>query len=501
MKAMLKPLVALSMAALVAGCASMRGLHTDARMTDANGLRAEQSLVGAHLTPAAWPHADWWKAFGDPQLDALMGEALAGSPTLRVAEARIRSALAYAQTTHAAQLPQVNGDLNVTRERFPERGLVPPPFAGSWATQAQLQSTLSYDADLWGKNRAAYFGALGQARAAEVDAFAARLALAVNVTQAYISLQRAFLQLDVAQKNLKDREQFYDLTRQRFEGGIDTRLALKQAESTVPAAREQIQQLNEAIDLARHQLAALAGQGPDRGLALKRPALNRAVDAALPASVPAELIGRRPDLVAQRWRVEAAGRNIDVAKAGFYPNVNLAAFIGLQSLGLSGFFQAANATYGLGPAITLPIFDAGRLRGNLAGRNADYDTAVEQYNQTLVDAVRDVVDQLTSLKSIAAQKTEQRQSEAAAAEAYDLALQRFREGIGNYLEVLTAENQLLTQESLGVDLNTRELALSVNLTRALGGGFEPVQIPVASTQEEHPATARKSSWLAHLFGR
>ncbi|MDB5811767.1 MAG: transporter [Betaproteobacteria bacterium] len=499
MNTAIKSLAALALAMLLAGCASMRGLAPSANIADANTLRAEKSLVGTHLTPAAWPQSDWWKTLNDPQLNALMEEALAGSPTLRIAEARVKSALGFAQSTNAAQFPQINGDAAVTRERFPERGLVPPPFAGAWATQAQLQATLGYEADLWGRNRAAYLGAIGEARAAEIDAFAARLALSVNVVQAYVQFHRAFLQLDVAQKNLREREQLFDLTRQRFEGGLDTRLAVKQAESAVPGAREQIAQLDEAIDLARHQLAALAGQGPDRGLALQRPTVNAAMQAELPAAVPAELIGRRPDLVAQRWRVEAAAKNIDVAKADFYPNVNLSAFIGLQTIGLSGFFQAGNATYGLGPAVTLPIFDAGRLRGNLAQRNAGYDVAVEQYNQTLVDAMRDVVDQLTSMKSVETQRKDQALSEAAAQEAYDLAMQRYREGIGNYLEVLTAENQLLTQQSIGVDLRARELSLSVNLTRALGGGFEPVRMPTSQVHDEQ-VPAKKSSWLARLFG-
>lgn len=466
--------------ALAAGCAGTNGLSTRSSPDDASGLAASKSLAGAKLSPAAWPRTDWWKRFNDPQLDRLMDEALGGSPSLAVAQARVRKALAFATTTKAALAPQVNGAMEITRERFPEHGLIPPPFGGAWDTQAQLEASLDYEADFWGKNRAAYASALGQAKAAEVDAFAARLALSVGVAQAYVRLERAYLQLDVAGKTLKEREQIYALTRARFDSGIDSRLAVKQAESALPATREQIAQLQETIGLARNQLAALLGQGPDRGLAIARPTAHVFAAAAIPTNLPAELLGRRPDIVAQRWRVEAARKDIDVAKAQFYPNVSLTAFIGFQSIGLPGFLQAASRTLGAGPAVTLPIFDGGRLRGNLAGRNADYDLAVDLYNQTLVEALRDVVDQLTSFKSLDEQRKQQKLAQATAQEAYDLALLRFREGIGTYLEVLTAEAQLLAQESLDVDLRARELDLSINLTRALGGGFENTPAPLAA---------------------
>ena len=196
----------------------------------------------------------------------------------------------------------------------------------------------------------------------------------------------------------------------------------------------------------------------------------------LPSTVPAELLGRRPDLVAQRWRVESANKDIAVAKAEFYPNVNLIAFIGLQSIGPSGFFSAASRTMGVGPAVTLPIFEGGRLRANLAGKNAAYDIAVEEYNQALVAALRDVVDQLASFRSVAAQRVEQKQALASAQEAYDLALLRYREGLGNYLQVLSAESPLLQQQSLEADLRARQLALAIELTRALGGGYTVASI-------------------------
>ena len=465
--------LALPLVVAIAGCASTAGIAPHSSPRDAGTLASGRSLNGTPVRAGTWPSQDWWTMLRDPQLDALVDEALRDSPTLAVASARTRKALAAADARRSSLAPRIDGRADSTRERFSENGLTPPPFGGSTRTLNQLQATLSWEIDFWGKNRAAYDAALGDARAAEVDAYAARLALSTNIAQAYVQMQRAYLLRDVAQKTLAERERIYSLTRDRNAAGLDSRLELKQAESALPATRETIAQLDERIDLARNQIAALLGAGPDRGLAIARPASMMAAVATLPSIVPAELIGRRPDIVAERWRIEAASRDIASAKAQFYPNVNLVAFVGLQSLGASSLLTAASGMAGVGPAVTLPIFDAGRLRANLAGKDADYDIAVEQYNQTLADAMRDVVDQLASFRSVSAQRDEQAKALATTREAYDLALLRYREGLGNYLQVLSAEQPLLAQQSLDADLRARELELSINLVRALGGGYEP----------------------------
>ena len=474
--------VAVASAALlvVAGCASTHGLKPQAAVNSAESLQADRSLAGASVDTAAWPAQNWWTRFGDPQLDRLIGEAVAGSPSLKVALARAQRAAALADEAASARSPRVDSSLSATRERFPEHSLIPPPYAGGWATFDQLQTTLSWDIDFWGKNRAAFEQALGEARAATLDAQAARLALSVDVAHAYVQLMRAYLQLDVAQATVEQRETVFALTRDRNAAGIDSRLELKQAEAAVPAAREQVVQLNETIALTRNQIAALLGQGPDRGLAIERPAAMVSADAALPSRVPSELMGRRPDIRAQRWRVEAARRGVDVAQSQFYPDVNLNAFVGFQSLGTSSFLSLGSREIGVGPALSLPLFDAGRRRANLADADAQYDAAVEQYNQTLSDALRDVVDQLSSFRSVSAQRIEQEQALAASRDAYDLAVLRYREGVGNYLQVLSAEAPLLVQESLEADLRARALDLSINLVRALGGGVDEGSTPLAS---------------------
>jgi NodT family efflux transporter outer membrane factor (OMF) lipoprotein len=479
MKAFVAVIAGVVFAALAGGCASTAGLSTQAEPRDVAQLGVERSLAGTPVA-ATWPVADWWKSLNDPQLDRLIDEALTGSPTLRVAEARTRQALAQAGVARAALFPQVNADAELIREHPSERGATPLPPGSDWATLHQLEATLSWEIDFWGKNREAYEGALGAARVADIDAHAARLALSVDIAHAYVQLQRAYLQLDIAEATLKQRDQVYALTRDRNAAGVDSLLEVKQAESALPATREQIAQWEEAIALTRNQIAALLGQGPDRGLAITRPSASTGATVALPSAVPAELLGRRPDLTAQRLRIEAQSHDIASAKAAFYPNVNLVALVGFQSLGAAGFLTSASRMASFGPAITLPIFDAGRLRANLAETNAGYDIAVEQYNQMLADALRDVVDQLASFRSVDEQRAQQSLAVATSRQAYDLALLRYREGIGNYLQVLATEAQWLSQESLDADLQARRLALSIDLVRALGGGFDPASSMIAN---------------------
>jgi len=456
---------------LVVGCASFDGSGLPRfHLIDGNQIESAESLKKSAISPASWPVSNWWERYGDPQLSQLVTEALKDSPSLRIAEARMRQATALAGIADAARSPQVSGKLNDTRQRFSANSTVPKPLAGTWNSFNETTLNFSYEFDFWGKNQAAVDAALDRMHASEVDARAANLILTFGVVQTYFRLAQAYEQLDLAELVLKQREDLLGLTRQRVTAGIDSDVELKQAESALPSGRQQLAAWHEAIAITRNQLAALLGKGPDRGFALARPGLTHEQVVELPSSVPADLIGRRPDVVAQRWRVEAAGRDIDVAKAQFYPNISLLAFVGFQSLGLSQFLKAGSQVTGMGPAVSLPIFDGGRLRGNLGARHADYDAAVEQYNQTLVDALHDVVNQLTSIQWLVEQRDQQVLAVQTAQIAYELSMQRYRAGLGNYLQVLIAESQVHIQKKLLIDLNARALQLDANLIRALGGG-------------------------------
>lgn len=457
-----------ALAVLLAACANPGGIAPQAQLREA-------ASVGLTEQPSEAPvAADWWSAYGDAGLDRLVAQALAGSPSLGQARARQARALAVTEAADAALLPQLNLGVDLTRQRYTENGAVPAPLAGSVRETGLLQLSGSWEMDFFGRYGAALQAALGNVRAASADAQAARALLAQQVVRGWLQLARTQDQLAVAERTLAQREQQLALVRDRVAAGLDTRLELRQAEGGLPEARQQIEALREQIQLARHALAALAALPPG-ALQDAAPSLAALQAPVLPAVLPADLLGRRADVQAARWRVEAATQDMASARAQFYPNISLPGFAGLSSIGLGNLLEAGSLQWGIGPALRLPLFDAGRLRANLRGKAADLDAAVESYNAAIVGAVREVADQLASAGSIAVQQREQRAAQQAAEGAYDIALQRYRAGLGNYLQVLTAESSVLAQRRQQVDLAARALDTQAQLAHALGGGVALAQ--------------------------
>ena len=445
--------------------------------------RVDIAALGATRAAVEWPREDWWRRYADAQLDALEADALAGSPTLASARARVARADAAAGVARAALLPSLSGNGTVDYQRYSENYIFPPPYAGNWSTDSRLTLDFVYEIDFWNKNGAALASALSQAQAANADAQAARVLLTTNVARTYFNLQRLFAQREVSRATIAQREDVVRLTSDRFAAGLDTRVEVRQAEAALATVRTELAQYDDSIATTRHQLAALVGSGPERGLSIVAITPLHPPTTALPAAVPLDLIGRRPEIVASRWRAEAAGSDIEVAQALFYPNINLVAFAGLQSIGLSKLFEAASGIAGVGPALHLPIFEGGRLNANLRGREADRDLAVSTYNQAVIDAVRDVADALSSIDHLASVAAEQAKARAATTDAYNLAVIRYKAGLGNYLTVLTAQTQQLVQDRLDADLKARAFELDVNLARALGGGFaEPARVNVSAAK-------------------
>ena len=457
--------IASSLILTLGGCASSAGISPTAQPIDA-------AQVGVDPQGAAVPavSTDWWRALGDSVLSELIERALAGNPTLKIAQTRMERAAASVAGARSAQGVQVNGAADVTRQRFSATSIYPPPLGGGIFDLAEATLGASWEIDFFGRNRAAVEAAVGVQRAAQADALAARNLLAVNVARTYVQLARWIEQREVAQRSLNQRGEILGLIRQRVQGGLDTTVELRQGEGALPETRQQIEQIDEQIAMARNALAAYTAQAPQTLESTSAP-LRTVHLLPKPANVPADLLGRRADIVAARWRVEAASQDVRSAHAQFYPNVNLTAFVGLSSIGLNRLSYAASKEWGVGPAIHLPIFDAGRLRANLSGKTADLDAAVLSYNAAVLDAVHDVADQLSSWRSIERQQTEQDSAQTLAESAYDLATQRYRAGLGTYLTVLNAEANVLTQRRQATDLRARVLDVQIALIRALGGGY------------------------------
>lgn len=452
---------------VLGGCASSANLAPTASALAPASLGLGTNKSPAVVTPLS---SDWWRAFGDPQLSALVERALTGSPGLKVAQARLQRAQAAVSAAQGAEGPQVGATADLMRERFSANSIYPPPLGGSTRTLATAQISGSWEIDFFGRNRAAIEAAVGGDRAAQAELHAARARLASDVARAYLQLARLTELRAVASAALAQREATLSLIRQRVQGGLDTNVELRQGEAALPDARQQIESIDEQRSLTRHRLAALTAQAP-QALEGLTPQLLALHGQALPAAIPADLLGRRADITAARWRVEAATSEVAGAQALFYPNVNLTAFIGLSSIGLDRLTSSDSRQYGAGPALRLPIFESGRLRANLRGKAAELDLAIESYNAAIVDAVREAADSIASLQSIGRQQAEQALAQRSADSAYDLALQRYRAGLSTYLVVLNAESVVLNQRRLAVDLQARTMDTQITLIRALGGGY------------------------------
>lgn len=487
--------LAIAFGALLASCASTHGLAPDGQPLDPDGLSAARSFASddaasAAISDAAFPDRDWWTAFGDPQLDALINEALAGTPSLAVADARTRQALVRAGLADIARSPSFAAGARYSLVRIPST-LAGDEIGGETKGSTIVTLNFKYSPDLWGGQRARWQAALGQARAAEIDAQAARLTLASNIAHAYVVLAQAHNARTVALDEKARARELLDLGQQRVEAGLDNNLQIRLAQASTASAMQQAQAAQQQIDAARNALAALLGKGPDRGLQITAPQLFAAPSPAVPNVLPSELLGHRPDVVAARWRVEAARHGIDASKAAFYPSVNLSAIVGLASGGLSDLFSS-DALLGLaGPALSLPIFDGERLRNQLAGSDADYDLAVAAYNQTLVTALREVADALQAMSSLDARIASATSARDAAKSAWEIATARYRAGLGNQIDVLSAQEPLLRFDQQIVSLRSLRLAAAIDLDQALGGGLvlsAPVADIATSNLSDHAQT-------------
>lgn len=449
-------------ALLLAGCASTGGIAPTAQLTTPQQL-------GLQPVQTAFPRADWWTAFADPELDRLITAALAGNPSLQEAAARLQQARAQVQAAGSALQPQLGAAVSSTREQF-SNSYIYGPYGGNWFNDNSALLQGRWELDFFGKNRQTLQAAIGQEHAAAAQEQAARVLLAANVASGYVNLARLIALQQVLQRTLQQREDMLKLVRDRVRAGLDTTVQEKQALVEVPQIRLQLEQTAAQITLARNLLAALSGQGPQATAGLT-PQLDRLPLQALPDALPAALVGRRADVVAARWQVQAALHGVQAARAAFYPNINLTAFAGFSALGFSQWLSGNSQTLGVGPALTLPIFEGGALRAQLRGKAAQADAAIAQYNATLVDAVHEVADAIAARESVSRQIAQQQQALAAGEDALRLVDARYRAGLGNYLTVLTVQSSVLALQQAAVNLKAQALADDVALIRALGGGY------------------------------
>lgn len=475
-----RALLAIAASALLSGCITPPRLGTPPAPRPAAAYETTTSFAAS---ATEWPSGEWWTAYGDPQLDSLIAEALQSAPTMAQAAARLRRAEALVGSANAAALPSISADGALTVSKpSTEDGIPILPVRQGYHDYGRATLGFSWELDFWGKNRAAIAAATSDAEAARADAAAARLLVSVSVAATYADLARLHADRDVLADTLAIREKTLSLVSERVKYGFDSDADLAQAEAGPPAARSDLAAADEAIGLTRNRLAALLGAGPDRGLTIARPAQASLKPFGLPANIAADLLGRRPDIVAARWRVEAAASRIHVARAQFYPNINLLGLVGFDALGIGNLLNPGADIGGGGPAISLPIFDGGRRRANYRGARAEFDVSVALYDETVTQAMRDVADVAVGIRQLEAELTGARDALAATERAYRLARLRYTAGAADYQSVLLVEDRLLARRRILSALQSRAFILDIALVRSLGGGasVQPPARPAAS---------------------
>ncbi|WP_425468994.1 efflux transporter outer membrane subunit [Paraburkholderia panacisoli] len=464
----------------IAGCVNYAGIKSDKQIAPPSAYETKQSLPAEG---GQWPAMDWANQFGDPQLRKLIDEALADNPTIDQARARIEKASSSVGTANSALYPKVTGSYSWTRELYSANGSAPPPINGTWQSENNLLASASFDLDLWGKNREHLRGAVSQEKVVEAEAEEVRITLAASVASTYNQLARLYVLRDIEVREVKNREDIGRITDGRVGAGLDTNVERQTAYGETATSRSSVSELDGQITTVRYQLGALLGGGPDRGLKIANPSLGEGASIALPDNLPADLISRRPDIVSAYWQVDAAIHDVKEKKAEFYPDINLSAAAGLDAFGWGKFLTAGSGQLQAGPAIHLPIFDAGELRAELKGRYADFDYDVATYNQTLINALSDVATQVTQIHSADHQLVDAQQALDAQSKAYQLALTRYKAGLNQQLQVLNADDNRLAAETAVVNLEMDRRTMQIGLIKALGGGFDASRAGLAANGE------------------
>ena len=474
--------VVLAFVGLVAACAPNLGpLPKFAPITN---FATTRSFA---VPKTSWPSDKWWLQFHDPELTTLITEGLKGAPDLEIAAARLRLATSAAEEAGAAELPSLNGTASVMETKpnvnngFPKS--IKPYLPHSWHTEISTSLNFSYDLDFWGKNRAALAAATSQEEAAAADVAEARLTLSTAIASSYAHLVELEADLRTQRRAVWVREQSANLVESRVAHGLENQGPLAQARAEVAIAKGQLAQIKDEIARTRHQIAALLGKGPDAGLAISPQKTVMPLAYGLPPALPADLVGRRPDIVAARLEAEAAAHRIKVARAGFYPDINLSAEIGNESLDPRDFLDKGSIMGAVGPAIHLPIFEGGQLEGAYRGARARYEESVATYDKTVSHAFEQVADALSDARELSAEIADARVALKESRRAYQVAKIRYRGGLSRYLNVLTAENTVLQQQRTLADLKSQAFLQNIALIRALGGGFNVHASTLASRKD------------------
>jgi multidrug efflux system outer membrane protein len=418
----------------------------------------------------AWPAPTWWQQFGDTQLNTLEDLALRNSPSMAVVQARVAQANATIGEVAASSGINLAADASVTRELYAAYSYYPPPIAGNTLNSGTLLLNFSYDFDWWGRHRSMLAGALGRRAAADAEAAAAASSLSTAVADVYFQWQTVSHRVQLQRDIEAQRMHLVELEGRRVKAGISSGDNLTPLQAEAAAPHQTRVQLETQRDQLYFQLKTLVGSAGFPA-ELQSQGLPQAAT-ALPPALPLDLLARRADIAASRERVQASLHDVEAARAAFYPDINLSAFIGLTSLEMSQLLHASSLTHGITPALHLPIFDAGRLRAELNAERAEAGLAVAQYDQSVQTAVGEVNDAAVKLNGAIREQAALTEQLSARQRDLDSAQRRVRTGLADGREVARDRLLLLVLNDQELVRQQHSLSAQVDLIKALGGGYQ-----------------------------
>lgn len=460
-------------------------------LDDADGFRMQPALTAEEASLA---DLGWWELFQDEHLQSLIRRALTENKDLRMAASRVQESRARLSATRADQFPQVTGNTSVQRVQ-PSSAMArqfgfPGIAAGSTTntggepggrggalqipatTQYKATADLSFEIDLWGKLRRATEAARADLLAQEWARHTVALTLVSDLARVYFELHELDVELEIAQLTLKSRREAREIILLRKLMGQRSALDVRRAEQDVARAEAVIPDLERQIGQREHHLSILMGRNPERivrGASLR----DQSLPPDVPAGLPSALLERRPDILEAEQRLIAANAKIGVAKAAFFPQISLTGNFGAQSLEFSDLFVGASRIWTFGPAVTVPIFNAGRNQANLAVSRAQQERALIAYEQTIQQAFREVEDALLSYQKTREIRTARERLVTASREAVQLAQFEYLNGQATSLDVLAAQREAFNAEIGLVQTRRDQLVAVVQLYKALGGGWNP----------------------------
>jgi NodT family efflux transporter outer membrane factor (OMF) lipoprotein len=472
-------LAAVGMAALLASC-TVGPKYTKASVPSAPAY--SEQPPDSYKEVNGWKPAQpgdsklrgkWWELYEDPQLNALEEQVGVANQTLKVAEANFRQARAAIKFNRSALYPTVSAGPEITRNRISANR--PAGFGGAQYADFSAPFEVSYDADLWGRIRRGITSAQEQFQASAADLENVKLELQTELAVDYFEAHSLDRQKQILDDNVKAYEKAFELTTNRYKGGVASKAEVAQAQTQL----NQTEAADIDVSVARanynHAIAVLIGKPPE-GFELPVSPLTR-VPPAIPTGVPSQLLERRPDIAVAERRAASANEQIGIAKAAFFPDLVITATGGLEAGSIVDWFTWPSRFWAVGPQMLQTIFDAGRRRAQVETAEAGYDATIANYRQTALSAFQEVEDNLATLRILEQESAKQHEATLAAENSLDLAMNRYKGGLIDYLEVITVQSIALANERTEADLLRRRMDASVLLIKALGGGWDVTQLP------------------------